>query len=356
MAQLGLFGDSEPPDPGGGAGGARAAVAPAAVGEEPCALAARLPPLVKLGTSSWSFPGWQGLVYRDRHSEQVLARRGLPAYAAHPLLGAVGLDRTFYAPLGTDVLAAYAADVPAHFRFLVKAHEALTLARYPNHARYGAQRGLLNPLLFDVAWARDQVVAPFALGLGAKGGVLLFQFAPQSFELLAGANLARRDKSAPRAFAERLYRFLRDLPTGPNYAVEVRNADLLTPDFAACLKSAGASPCLGLLPGMPPIDELWELTGAADAKMLVVRWLLAPHHDYAAARAAYHPFNALVDPDPGARAAIARMIARTVMRGRPAIVIANNKAEGSSPLTVEALARAIVETLPPNASNEPDCA
>ena len=30
-------------------------------------------------------------MYRDEHSEAVLARRGLPAYAAHPLFGSVGL-------------------------------------------------------------------------------------------------------------------------------------------------------------------------------------------------------------------------------------------------------------------------
>lgn len=344
MAQLGLFADAESQGQGSEPGEGRDAVAPAVVGDEPRALASRLPPLVKLGTSSWSFSGWQGLVYRDQHSEQVLARRGLPAYAAHPLFGAVGLDRTFYAPLGADVMAAYAADVPADFRFLVKAHEALTLARYPTHPRYGAQRGQLNPLLFDLAWARDQVVAPFVEGLGDKGGVLLFQFAPQSFELLAGGAGTRGYKSPARAFAERLYRFLRDLPKGPSYAVEVRNPDLLTPDFAACLRSAGASPCLGLLPGMPPIEELAELTGAADAKMLVVRWLLAPHHNYEGARAAYRPFNTLVDPDPHVRAAIARTIAQAVMHGRPAIVITNNKAEGSSPLSVEALARAVVDT------------
>jgi uncharacterized protein YecE (DUF72 family) len=353
MAQLGLFGDSEPLDRGDETGSARGAVAPAEFGEEPRALAARLPSLVKLGTSSWSFPGWKGLVYRDQLSERVLARRGLPAYAAHPLFGTVGLDRTFYAPLGADVMAAYAADVPADFRFLVKAHEALTVARYPKHPRYGSQRGQLNPLLFDTGWARDQVVAPFVEGLGDKGGVLLFQFAPQSFDSLAGEPGTRRDKSAARAFAERLYRFLRDLPKGPSYAVEVRNADLLTPDFAACLQSAGVSPCLGLVPGMPPVDELAERTGATGANALVIRWLLGPHHDYAAARAAYHPFNALVDPDPGTRDAIARMIARAVMRGQPAIVIANNKAEGSSPLSVEALARAIVETLPARAETDP---
>ena len=132
MAQLRLFGNSEPPDPGSEPSGGPGPVAPAVLGEEPRVLAARLPSLVKLGTSSWSFPGWKGLVYRDHHSERVLAQRGLPASAAHPLLSAVGLDRTFYAPLGTDVLAAYAADVPANFRFLVKAHEALPWLATPS--------------------------------------------------------------------------------------------------------------------------------------------------------------------------------------------------------------------------------
>lgn len=141
MPQLGLFGGEAEPD------GLAAAIA----GDELRELGRRLPPSVRFGTSSWSFPGWRGLVYRDEHSEAVLARRGLPAYAAHPLFASVGLDRTFYAPVDTATMAAYAAAVPERFRFLVKAHEALTLARYPQHARYGAQRGQPNPLLFNVA-------------------------------------------------------------------------------------------------------------------------------------------------------------------------------------------------------------
>jgi hypothetical protein len=73
----------------------KGAVSPAPVDDETRALAARLPAGVHLGTWSWSFPGWAGVVYGDTHSEQVLARRGLPAYAAHPLFATVGLDRTF---------------------------------------------------------------------------------------------------------------------------------------------------------------------------------------------------------------------------------------------------------------------
>ena len=321
--QLDLFGG-----PSGGRGG----LAPAAVDADTRAIAERLPPEVHLGTSSWSFPGWSGLVYRDLASEAVLARRGLGAYAAHPLFATVGVDRTFYAPVEADVLADYAAAVPDRFRFLVKAHEALTLARYPQHARYGAQRGQDNPRLFDVGWARDQVVAPYVEGLGAKAGVLLFQFPPQPAELYGG----------PRRFSERLYRFLRDLPRGPRYAVEVRTAELLTKDTAACLRAVGAAPCLAAMPGLPPVDVQWRALGGGDADLLVVRWLLAAHHDYDSARAAYAPFSRLVEPDPSTRTTIARLIRAAHARGTPSFIIANNKAEGSSPLTLRELARELV--------------
>ena len=45
-------------------------------------LGRQLPTSVHLGTSSWSFPGWQGIVYGDAYSESALARVGLAAYCA----------------------------------------------------------------------------------------------------------------------------------------------------------------------------------------------------------------------------------------------------------------------------------
>jgi uncharacterized protein YecE (DUF72 family) len=319
----------------------KGAVRAAAVDDDHRRIAARLPPEVRFGTSSWSFPGWAGIVYGDTHTEQVLARRGLPAYAAHPLFATVGLDRTFYNPVSVDVMADYAAAVPAHFRFLVKAHEALTLARYPQHPRYGAQRGQTNPLYLDVAWARDQVVAPFVDGLRAKGGVLLFQMSPAPAELLAGPGSPQ--KSAPRRFAERLYRFLRDLPKGPRYAVEIRTPELVTSDLADCLRATGVAPCFASMPGLPPFEAQARTLGDTRSPAFVARWLLAHHRDYDGARAAYEPFDRLVEPDRVIRGALVELIKRAIASGQPVYVIVNNKAEGSSPLSVFALARALVD-------------
>ncbi|HUQ06408.1 MAG TPA: DUF72 domain-containing protein [Kofleriaceae bacterium] len=319
----------------------KGAVHAASVDDELRAVAARMPPNVYLGTSSWSFPGWSGIVYGDTHSEQQLARRGLPAYAAHPLFATVGLDRTFYNPVSVEVMADYAASVPAHFRFLVKAHEALTLARYPMHARYGAQRGQTNALYLDVAWARDQVVAPFVDGLRDKAGVLLFQMSPAPAEVLAGSGT--KEKSAARRFAERMYRFLRDLPKGPRYAVEIRTPELITPDLAGCLRATGVAPCFASMPGLPPVEAQASLLGDTGAPVFAARWLLAHHRDYDGARAAYEPFNRLVEPDRVTRGALVELIKRALATGVPVYVIVNNKAEGSSPLSVAALARALVD-------------
>ena len=45
------------------------AVDPAAVDDSVLELSARLPLRIHLGTSSWSFPGWTGLVYAARNGK-----------------------------------------------------------------------------------------------------------------------------------------------------------------------------------------------------------------------------------------------------------------------------------------------
>ena len=85
---------------GGPAGVAEPPVVPAVQpSPEVIEAAARLPKNLHFGTSSWSFPGWVGLVYARAHTESVLARHGLSAYAKHPLLRSVSLDSAFYRPL-----------------------------------------------------------------------------------------------------------------------------------------------------------------------------------------------------------------------------------------------------------------
>ena len=237
--QPGLFPEAESAAP----------VGPAAATAEVERLARSLPGGIHLGTSSWSFPGWAGIVYDRPARREMLARHGLAAYARHPLLRAVGIDRSYYAPLPAEELRAYAAVVPADFRFVVKAHELCTLERFSGRERHGARRGQPNPRFLDPAYASEAVVAPFCEGLGAKAGALVFQFTPQR----AGEALA------PEAFAARLRDFLARLPVGPLYAVEIRHRAWLGREYAEALRETGAVHCVTVQPTMPGVADQMQV-------------------------------------------------------------------------------------------------
>src|SRR5512132_1896736 len=98
---------------------------------ECAAIAARVPENVRFGTSSWSFPGWAGIVYSRRASASELAKTGLIEYARHPLLGTVGIDRGFYARIPAEDLRRYAEQLPPGFPCCTKAPEAVTGAANP---------------------------------------------------------------------------------------------------------------------------------------------------------------------------------------------------------------------------------
>ena len=298
-------------------------------------LGARLPAAVRLGTSSWSFPGWTGLIYAHEASQLQLARDGLPAYARHPLLRTVGIDRTFYGPVPAETFRGWAEAVPAEFRFLAKAHEEVTLGHFPHRPRYGVKKGERNPRFLDAGYAVDAVVAPFVEGLGAKAGPLVFQFPPQDVAPLGGA----------QRFVERLHAFLAALPKGPLYGVEVRNRELLSKDYADALSAAHVVPVLAAWGPLPGVLAQAEWTGALKGPALVVRWMLHPGLGYEEARELYAPFDRLVQEDVPTRTAIAVLAVEAFQSGRPVYVTINNKAEGSAPVSAERLAQAVVQRL-----------
>lgn len=303
-----------------------------AVSPEHEALGRRMPSDVHLGTSTWSFPGWAGILWAKEYSQTLLARQGLRAYGEHPLLTGAGIDRTYYQPLPAEDFAEYADQVPDGFRFVTKAQEVLTLSRFPHHDRYGDKRGQDNPLFLHAAYAVDEVVGPMVDGLGSKAGPLVFQFAPQ-------------DLGRPLQFVERLFEFLNALPKGPLYAVEIRNREILSPQYALALADAGASHCFTVYPRMPDLQTQWDATvgtALAPEGCLVLRWMLHPGLTYRSARERYQPFHRIVDDDPKHREAIASFVREMHGRGRPAFVTVNNKAEGSAPLSVFKLAEAVV--------------
>lgn len=324
-------------------------VPPAPVHDDEVILAARMPAGVRLGTSSWSFPGWRGLVYAERAPTTALASQGLAAYAHHPLRRTVGLDRTFYETPDLATFESLAAMVPPAFRFMVKAHQACTRPHLQaDGATHGStvsarEHGAGNERFLHAAWARDQVVGPAVQGLGASCGPILFQFPAFVFG-------PREAVSEPTALLDRLHAFLAALPRGPRYAVEVRNDSLLRGTvgarLVALLRDTDAVPALGVMPSMPGVATAVDLLRAAgwrcsEARLLLVRWLLGHQLGYQQARERFEPFHTLAAPDVATRHEIAALVAACAAAGGESFVIINNKAEGSAPRSIPPLAASI---------------
>jgi len=305
------------------------------------ALASRLPSNLYFGTSSWSYPGWHGMVYDGQYTESLLSRKGLHACGQHPLLRAAGIDRGFYGPIPLADYLNYAAQVPEDFRFLVKAPASVCDAwlRGPD----GAGR-LPNAAFLNAEIAIRDFIVPATGGLGQRCGPLLFQLSP----------LAGLADDGPAFFA-RLETFLAALPPldttqTPHacYAVEMRDAALLTPRYIRLLRERGIRFCLAARDRLPPVPRQAHAQALMDEGTpgpLVLRWMLREGRSYAMAEQAFAPFDKLADEDVATRHAIADVVVRTLRNGQPAYVIVSNNAEGCAPLSIVRLAEVIADRL-----------
>jgi uncharacterized protein YecE (DUF72 family) len=293
-----------------------------------------LPTQAYLGTSSWSFPGWVGMVY-DKGNETTLAREGLAQYSRHPLLNAVGIDRGFYAPLTAAQYARYSAQVPQDFRFLIKAPSLITDAQVRDE---GGKGQTLNPSFLDATLAVDQFIAPCIEGLGHKAFALVFQLSPlPSSWLVDTATLVARLSG--------FFAALPPLAPPAFYALEIRDASLLTPRLMHMLAARGVRYCLGVHASMPEAARQAKALTLLPPGPLAVRWSLRAGLKYQQARDRYFPFNRLAEPDLATRNTLANIAASYLRAGQSVILIANNKAEGSAPLTLQAFGRALQEVM-----------
>ncbi len=198
----------------------------------------RLPDHVRFGTSSWTFPGWAGLVYPKGTTQEDLLEHGLELYARCPLFRSVGIDRSYYAPLDRDTLARYAAELPPDFRCVMKMFSELTERGSSEDA--GAEPQLLER------------------GRGPRGGAragaghLCHPRRPSGVR--DGAASALR-ALAPKALADGLHAFFSRLPKELSYAVELRNREHLTAEYLDVLREHGVAHVLSYWERMPEIGS-----------------------------------------------------------------------------------------------------
>ena len=317
--QLGLFGDASVADL-------------ARTRDEARALAASLPANLYFGTSSWAFPGWQGIVYSRQESPATLSREGLREYATHPLLRTVEIDRSYYAPVPVEDFQCYAAQLPEGFRCCIKAPGSVTAAVLPGRT----PTPQANPNFLSAKLLEEELLSPLNAAFAGHCGPIVLQFPPQPYSFRLSA----------RVFADQLSQFLSRVPKKFRFAVELRDPDLISPEYCDVLRYHGAAHAYTFWSNMPMPAQQEKVIPLAHANFTVLRLMLPPGTSYDGRRENFHPFDRVHEPHVEMRRQVTEIARRSTREGRDTFVIVNNKAEGSSPLTIRALAEMMVSDTP----------
>jgi uncharacterized protein YecE (DUF72 family) len=292
------------------------------------ALARRVPPGIRFGTSSWNYPGWRGLVYHREYDGKGSSARMLEEYAAFPLFRTVGIDSSFYAPPSDEVLRAYADRLPPGFPCVSKVWNQLTVQTF-SKAQDKARAGQANPDFLNPDVFLEAVYEPYQRHFSDHAGPFVFEFQA----------IAPRSGITPERFAGRLDEFFSALPREGQYAVEIRNEEFLTPMYFAVLREHGVAHVFNSWTRMPAIGEQLDLPGAVSGPFIVARALLRPGRTYDEAVDAFAPYDRIQEPFPPLRHDLVRLIEVAVSARIPAYLLVNNRAEGSAPLTIADVAR-----------------
>jgi uncharacterized protein YecE (DUF72 family) len=290
---------------------------------------APISPLVRFGTSTWTYPGWQGIVYHKHYSPRRFKQDCLAEYARYEYNGqqlfrTVGFDFSFYGPPKSEQLAEFAAQLPEGFEACSKVWEEITIPLFPSHPRYGAHAGEANPHFLDAEYFVEQVLPPYAAAFKDHTGPFIFEFQRTGIE---------RDE-----FLTKLDVFLAPLPKEYRYAVEVRHASLLHEDYHAILRAHGVAHVYNHWTHMPPLAQQHELLGRSfTAPFTMIRVLTPVGMKYEDAVKAFEPYNKIVRPNPQMRRDVIELIRHGIIEARPTYAIINNRSEGSAPLTIQAI-------------------
>jgi uncharacterized protein YecE (DUF72 family) len=290
----------------------------------PAAFASHL----RIGTCSWKYDSWKGLVYDpDKHYRPD---DYLPDYAKH--FTTVEIDQWFWSlfPAGVrlpdpDAVRRYTDSVPDDFRFTIKAPNAITLthsyAKQPKGSEQHANEPNSHFLSVDLLNRFLETLKPM---LGKLGPVML------QFEYLN-----KQKMPSLTLFVERLHEFFEKAPAGFQYAIETRNPNYLKAEFANFLRQHGLG--FVLLDGyyMPPIAEVASKLDIRTAPFGVIR-LHGPDRAKIEEETG-GAWDKIVEPKDDGLQATAGIIRQNLDVGLDTYVNVNNHYEGSAPLTIQRL-------------------
>ena len=288
-----------------------------------------LSPLIRFGTSTWTYEGWQGQIYTRKYTKTAFTRECLGVfcqylYRGQPLFRTVGNDATFYRPPSANQLTRYLTQIPEDFQMCFKVWEELTIPTYAKHARYGSRAGQVNPNFLNADAFTKLVLQPYRdAQFGPNTGPFLFEF--------------QRHGMPAEEFIGKLDDFFDSVSAEFRYAVEIRNAGLLGPRYHDMLRAHGVAHVYNHWSYMPPLAEQHQRMKTMTAPFTVIRLLTPLKMTYEAAKKRAEPYDKIVGELPEMRKDTVSLIQEATAENRSTYVLVNNRSEGNAPLTIQAL-------------------
>ena len=292
------------------------------------AIPERLRPFLRIGTCSWKYDSWKGLIYDAGKSYRPDDYLG--DYARR--LNSVEVDQWFWSLFPGSirlpeprVVRRYAESVPDDFVFTVKAPNALTLTHFyaKKEAGTGEFAGKPNGMFLNIGLLEKFLdrLSP----LDKKLGPIMFQF----------EYLNRQKMASQEDFLGRCAAFVEAAPRTLALAIEPRNPRWLDERYFGFLADHGLSHVFLQGYYMPPMEETYKRHARMLRGAVVVR-LHGPDRE-GMEKATGESWDRIVAPKDEELRRVVEMI--NDMRGRSLTVYlnVNNHYEGSAPLTIARL-------------------
>jgi uncharacterized protein YecE (DUF72 family) len=195
---------------------------------------------LRIGTSAFTAAGWPGKFYPEGLPE----REYLTYYATK--FDTVEIDSTFYRTPAVTTVKGWYSKKPPGFLFAAKVPQTITHEKILRDC---------EPEMTEFLKVMD--------ALGEKLGPLLLQFGYFNRKAFVGVN----------DFLARLVPFLKKLPKGRRFAVEIRNKNWLVPQFIEALRERGVALALIDQSWMPRPSQWFEKFDPITADFTYIRWL-----------------------------------------------------------------------------------
>lgn len=274
-----------------------------------------------LGTSSWKYRGWEGMLYSPFSSEALFQRSSLKQYCNS--LPTVGVDFTYYTWPLAEMVSYLMESTPENFRLCPKVTKRITLYQFPDLPVYGKWAGKLNPDFLQRSLFEENFLLPLK-PLKSRLGVVIFDI-----------------PNLPPEKVPDLIAFFQTLPTDMSFAVEFREPMNQEDQVRRALIQGGVNLAFTVSSGLNSLErqiEIWKDEGGEGQKTaIVVLGLLNPSLTSEEANLRYHPFDCLKEPLHSVRQQMVELGNYAMNQERKAYILIQNKLEGSAPITIGAL-------------------